>query len=533
MVAASEIPIQTVREGTTALDMANAIFGDGVTVLSASYTGDIDSAGIFSDGDNTSPFATPSDTGVILSTGNAESFTNSNGQSNQSNNTSTNTSGPNNDALFNASAGRNTFDAAYLDVDFTAVGNVMTMQFVFASEEYPEFVNSIYQDFVGVWINGSGVPFTASDQVELSIGDGDTDPGNINNADNQNLYLDNTSDAYNTEMDGVTITLKLTIPVSPGTNSIRIGIADVGDNSYDSSLLIAGDSAQTALVAVDDETNLFQGGSKTIDILGNDVGSGSLSISKLNDEVPTIGVPIPLNTGQTITLNADGTITVTSDGDLENFNFTYEVSDGTNDDVGFVKVTTVPCFVEGTLIETAFGPQRVESLQPDDLIKTRDHGYQPLRWIGMREVPAEGKFAPIRVSKNTFGSHDTLLVSPEHRILIEDAMAELLFGEAEVLVAAKNLVNDTTVRPVPGGMVTYIHLMFDEHQVIYSQGLATESFLPGPQTTCSFEEDTIREISTLFPELDLESGSGYSQSARRTLRRYEADLWRAKAQRAA
>jgi len=79
MVAASELPIQTVREGVDASDMADAIFGDGVQVVSASYTGDRDSAGIYSNGDSVAPGVAPSDTGVILSTGEVEDFTNSSG----------------------------------------------------------------------------------------------------------------------------------------------------------------------------------------------------------------------------------------------------------------------------------------------------------------------------------------------------------------------------------------------------------------------------------------------------------------------
>lgn len=537
MVAGVELPILTLREAGNrnafADQMAEAIFGDGITVLDASYTGDIDSAGIFSDGDNVAENTTPADTGVILSTGNVESYTQSSGDSNQSASTTADTSGQNNNALFNASAGRSTFDAAYLDVDFLSTGNVMTMQFIFASEEYPEFTNSIYQDFVGVWINGQGVPFTVADQVQLPVGDGDTDPGNINTADNQNLFLDNTNDAFNTEMDGLTITLTMVIPVSTtGVNSIRIGIADVGDSSYDSALLIDGDSAQSVLVANDDFTNLFPGGSKTIDVLGNDTGSGSLSITAINGQNPNNG-PILLNTGQTVELNGNGTLTITSDGDLENFNFTYEISDGTLSDTAFVNVSTVPCFVAGTMIETDIGPRLVEDLMLGDMIRTRDDGFQPIRWIGQREVAAEGKFAPIYVAANTFGRHGALRLSPEHRILIEDAMAELLFGDAEVLVAAKNLVNDTSVRPMSGGMVTYFHIMFDRHQVIYAEDLATESFLPGPQTARSFDHDVLDEICTLFPELDPTTGSGYSPSARRTLRRYEADLWRHHARQAA
>ena len=119
---ASELPIQTVREGVDAEDMANAIFGDGVSVEGATYFGDIDSAGIYTNGDTVSPGVTPSDTGVILSTGNAEDFTNSSGQENQNTNTSTNTSGFNDSNLFNTAAGARTFDGSAYRRDRWAVG---------------------------------------------------------------------------------------------------------------------------------------------------------------------------------------------------------------------------------------------------------------------------------------------------------------------------------------------------------------------------------------------------------------------------
>lgn len=235
MVAASELPIDTVREGTSAVDMANEIFGDGVTVTGATYTGNRDSAGIYSDGNNTAPGVAPSETGVILSTGEVENFTNSNGQSNQSTNTSTNTSCSNNVSQYNNAAGARTYDAATLDVDFIPDSALMTMQFVFSSAEYPEFATSQYQDFFGVWVNGQLVP--------LSVGNGDTDPGNINTTSNINMYVDNTSDDFNTEMDGFTVTMTLTMAVNPDVvNSIRIAIADVSDSNYDSNVLIAGNS---------------------------------------------------------------------------------------------------------------------------------------------------------------------------------------------------------------------------------------------------------------------------------------------------
>ena len=94
-------------------------------------------------------------------------------------------------------------------------------------------------------------------------------------------------------------------------------------------------------------------------------------------------------------------------------------------------------------------------------------------------------------------------------------------------MAARDLVNDHSITRRTGGQVTYVHLLFDRHQVVFSEGLETESFLPGPQTASSFEAEAVAEIYSIFPELDPESGTGYPMAARRTLKRYEAELLRA------
>ncbi|MEX0349353.1 MAG: Hint domain-containing protein [Paracoccaceae bacterium] len=516
MATGAELDYQT---NASALAMAQAIFGDGTTVVSASYTGDNRSSAIYGNGDALAPGATPGDSGVILSTGRATSFTRSSGDPNISTRTTTGSNGPNGNPDFDAAAGANTFDASFLDVSFIPTSEYMTMQFVFSSEEYPEFQNSIYQDFVGVWVNGT--------QVDLSISGEDADPGNINSNSNQNLFLDNSDDDYNTEMDGLTVTLSLTMNVIPGqVNTIRIGIADVADNRYDSNLLIAADSVQTELVAITDTVNVNPDGRNTVDVLANDHNpSGStLTITHINGQAVSANSTVVLSTGQTLRLNENGTITVFGDGDIEDFNFTYTVTNGSNQDVGFVNASSIPCFVAGTLIATPEGDTPVEMLLPGDLVVTRDEGPQPLRWTGSRTIEASGDLTPIHIRANTFGTHGDLMVSPQHRVLVRDSLAELLFGEAEVLVAAKDLVNGRTVTRQPKGEVTYFHVMFDRHQVIYSEGLPTESFLPGPQTTNLFDQPVIDEICTIFPELDPETGLGYSAAARRTLKTYEAQL---------
>lgn len=504
----------------SAMQMANAIFGDGVSVVSASYTGDKNSSAIYSNGDALSPDATPGDTGVILSTGYAKSFTQSSGDPNRATNTSTNTSGVNNNADFNALAGTSTYDASWLDVDFIPTGNVMTMQFSFSSEEYPEYINSAYNDVFGVWVNGSHVP--------ISVGNGNTSVTNINGANNANLVVSNTNDAYNTEMDGFTITMTLTIPVNVGVlNSIRIGVADATDSNYDSNVLIAGNSIQTTLVAIDDVQTMFPDQTKILDVLGNDVNAtgGTLTITHLNGVAVIAGQTVNLPSGEQVTLNADGTLTVHTDHDVDTVNFTYEIKSSTGaNDVGFVTISTVPCFVAGTLIATPDGMVPVESLRPGDLVMTQDEGAQPLRWVGQREVAAEGAFAPIRIAAGAFGPHGMLMLSPQHRVLVRDPLAELLFGDTEVLVAVKDLVNGQTVAVVEGGQVNYVHILFDRHQVVWSEGLATESFLPGPQVMAGFEAAVQAEICALFPELDPVTGQGFVPAARRLLKGYEAQV---------
>lgn len=505
----------------SALNMANQIFGSGVSVVSASYSGPSLSSATFSNGQLTGG-ATGSTYGVILSTGDVRNFTQSNGDPNRSAGTSTDTSGStNNSSQFNTLAGTNTFDAVWLDVNFIPTGNVMTMRFVFSSEEYPEYVDSSFNDVMGVWINGQNVPIT--------VGNGSASINNINPLTQPNLFVDNTQDAFNTEMDGFTVTLSLTIPVNPGVqNTIRIGIADAGDAQYDSNLIILGDSVQTVLVPRDDLVQMYATGEATLNVLGNDrfTGSGTLTITQINGVNVTAGQTITLPSGQQIRLNADGTITIIGDGDLGNSVFTYTVSGGGQTATGLVKVDAIPCFVAGTLILTPEGERAVESLRPGDLVLTRDDGPQPLRWIGTRRVEASGLLAPIDICPGTFGSHGRLLVSPQHRILIRDSLAELLFGEAEVLVAAKDLVNGTSVRRREGGTVDYIHILFDRHQLVTASGLATESFLPGSQTSRMFSPETLAEIGAALPGVDPATGEGYGPAARRLLKAYEAQMLR-------
>ena len=162
----------------------------------------------------------------------------------------------------------------------------------------------------------------------------------------------------------------------------------------------------------------------------------------------------------------------------------------------------VVCFAQDTLIETRRGPVPVQDLAPDDLVVTLDRGLQPIRWVGSRRVAAAGKFAPIHIADGALGNSGELVLSPQHRVLVTGWQAELLFGEPEVLVAAKHLINDNTIARKEGGYVVYYHILFDRHEVVFAQGTPCESFHPGHVGMGAIGEEQRAEIFALFPELE-------------------------------
>ena len=189
-------------------------------------------------------------------------------------------------------------------------------------------------------------------------------------------------------------------------------------------------------------------------------------------------------------------------------------------------VSVAICFAKGTLIETASGEKAVEHLRAGDLVRTLDHGDQPIRWIGSVRRPALGKLAPIKICKGALGNRRDLMVSPQHRMLLTGWRAELFFGECEVLATAKSLVNDRDIVRVEGGFVDYFHILFDTHEIIFAEGALSESFHPGAMGAQALSQDAHDEILTLFPHLGTQDFASYGASARASLKFKEAALLR-------
>ena len=185
-----------------------------------------------------------------------------------------------------------------------------------------------------------------------------------------------------------------------------------------------------------------------------------------------------------------------------------------------------PCFVAGTLIQTPNGPRPVEALQAGDHVMTLDNGIQKIAWTGCRHVRGSGDFAPIRFAPGAIGNTRPLSVSPQHRILITGWQAELLYGAPEVLVAAKHLVNGTTIAKHPVQDVAYYHFMCDGHQIVWSEGCTTESFFPG-DVMMAEDKGIYDELTSLFPELAIPEECVKVKTARTVLRGFEAQLLQA------
>lgn len=167
-----------------------------------------------------------------------------------------------------------------------------------------------------------------------------------------------------------------------------------------------------------------------------------------------------------------------------------------------------PCFTRGTYMRTQHGEVLIEDLVIGDRLWTEAHGYQPVRWICNRSIAAKGEFAPIKICAGTLGADRDILVSPEHRMLIEGADIELIFGVSKALVAAKDLVNDSTIR-VETGMETveYFHILFDQHEILQAHGTLSESFYPHDNAVGHFSNRQRNELFKIFPELEGATGT--------------------------
>lgn len=202
------------------------------------------------------------------------------------------------------------------------------------------------------------------------------------------------------------------------------------------------------------------------------------------------------------TLKLSGKTRVELDDNPKNGTVFYLDDDGndTGESVDFTSIERITCFTIGTMIIAETGKVAIETLQVGDRVWTMDNGLQPIAWIGQATVPAKGALAPILIREGAMGNTRDLLVSPQHRMMLDGWRVEMHCGADEVLAPAKALTNDGSIRRIEGGEVTYVHIAFDTHEIVMAEGIPSESFFPGAEALNALDAAARNEILTLFPE---------------------------------
>ena len=192
------------------------------------------------------------------------------------------------------------------------------------------------------------------------------------------------------------------------------------------------------------------------------------------------------------------------------------------------------CFTSGSMILTPTGRRRVESLRPGDPVIVAGGQVRPVRWIGKRRLSRQDlrrspHLCPIRIRSDHFSTTCTnrdLVVSPQHRIAVSSPNMELLYSAPMMLAPAKNLVDGKSVRQLPPDEgVEYIHILFDQHELVNVDGIWSESLYPGDTTLSAMTAETRKELLSLFPTLR-QGAKGYGPTVLPVLKPFEIRLLR-------
>jgi Ca2+-binding RTX toxin-like protein len=318
-----------------------------------------------------------------------------------------------------------------------------------------------------------------------------------------------------------------TIQGGDGTDALFGGLDNdtlQGDAGNDS--LFGGDGADSLLGGDDDDT--LTGGAGADTLIG---GAGQdLFFGGAGDLVDGNETGIDFDTLDLTAFGKPLTNIIYDPGNLENG--VVEFLDGLGNVIGTMAFSNIenviPCFTPGTLIATDRGEVPVEDLRAGDRVLTRDRGYQAVRWVGRRDLTladlmVQPALRPVLIRAGALGDGlpvRDMMVSPQHRMLIEGAAPEIWFGEDQVLVAALHLVGRPGIAQIMPRGVSYLHVLCDAHEIIRADGAWTESFQPAARMVAGMDAAAQAELHLLFP--DMAATLMALPVARRALKSHEA-----------
>jgi Ca2+-binding RTX toxin-like protein len=286
-----------------------------------------------------------------------------------------------------------------------------------------------------------------------------------------------------------------TIKDSYGNDQIYGGAGNDTINAVENDDLIDG-GAGVDYVEGGTGNDTFVGGFQTDDVVigGEDIGDADIDILNLSG----LGVA-----------GVDYTITY-GGGNNEAGTVNFLTGPSAGGLMTFSEIESVICFASGTKIKSWAGEVEVETLRVGSRVLTMDNGYRSIRWIGSRKLPkaeleANPHLYPIRIPAGALGMglpETDLLVSPQHRVFIRSAVAERMMDQAEVLIAAKHFVGTSGIHVATDiDSVDYWHFLFDQHEIVWSNGAPTESLFTGPEALKSVSPDARVEIEAILPEI--------------------------------
>lgn len=283
--------------------------------------------------------------------------------------------------------------------------------------------------------------------------------------------------------------------LSPGNNAMNVGDSFVVDTDED------GDFTDEILTTqVDNDrhsgsTITYADGSTSNVILELvTLSDGSQAI--LVNDASANNINAASDQIQSITL---GTLNTNFDNRYNQGNFNNSITN------------TVVCFCQRTLGQTPSGEQEIGTLKAGDDVETIRDGTQKVVWIGKRklssaELVASPHLKPVRIRAGALGDgspRTDLLVSPQHRILISSKISERMFGEREIFVPAIKLIGAEGIEQVTSvAPITYVHMLFKSHQIVFANGAPAESLYAGPHALKALTTEARNEIFEIFPELE-------------------------------
>ena len=345
----------TVSQQTATNLVQNVLVGSGVTVSNISFQGADAMLGSFNGVNSNIGLSS----GIIMSTGNIQDALGPNQETG-----SGAEMGVNGNALLNSilTGDNQTLDAAVLRFNFVCEGNKVQFRYVFASEEYPEYVCSDFNDVFGFFISGPGI--TGNQNLAVlpgsnalvsinSVNGGSVgSEGSSNNPcilSNSNLYRANTSSSV--EYDGWTSILTAMSNVIPcSTYTLTIAIADVKDRLYDSAVFLESKSFTSTEISITSESSYVDG----LSDIYEECGYNTIKVFRSGN----LSAPLTINltTGGTATYGVDYTafptsITFPAGVDMVSFQV-FALADGISEPAGEtieIIYTQTGCF--GTTIK--------------------------------------------------------------------------------------------------------------------------------------------------------------------------------------